>query len=72
MIQFMNDVIKISKDKITDKFVKDHLGAVVILLGHHKVSCLTLEYSQKGGEEGYIKILQVLQRWYERDYGFNC
>jgi len=26
-----------SKDKITDKFVKNHLSPIVILLGHHKV-----------------------------------
>jgi len=37
MIQFINDLIKISKDKLTDKFVKEHLSPLVILLGHTKV-----------------------------------
>lgn len=57
IIQFFNDLIKVSKDKITDRFIKDHLSPLVILLGHHKVRLLTLEYRLKGGVKGHFKIL---------------
>ena len=38
MAQFMNDLIKISKDAITKNFIEMHLSEVVVLLGHTKVS----------------------------------
>lgn len=38
MIQFINDLIKISKDKMTAKFINDYIKSLVILLGHFKVS----------------------------------
>jgi uncharacterized protein YnzC (UPF0291/DUF896 family) len=37
MVQFFNDLIKISKDSLTKKFVASHISLIVILLGHGQV-----------------------------------
>lgn len=71
IINFINNLIKTSKDKSTEKFLKDNLSSIVILLGHTKVIYLTLEYSQKGCLKSHFKVLQVFRRWVERNHEIN-